>query len=324
LSGPAFLLAAALLPAAWASDALDEAQRAYLSAPAPESPDPLAASFLLRAHARTGDLRALEAALRDLKALSKNKAQSARFAMACLEAAQATGSSGWASRARSALDGLLEARARDWVLVSALARAAQALESRDYLLAAQKAAGALKESAGPACVQALLDLYEASFDCGLLDRALARGKALSASKDEAAALPLLRLAQFAKRKELREAAERLLAAPKLSFEGLCALDFAQAKPKQILIAGGLDEPGTRELLRLVHSRFLPNKIVLVAADDKARARLAKHMPFVRGVRPIEGKPAAYICLNYACELPTNDPRTAADILDGKDPLSLMK
>lgn len=323
MSGPALLLAAALLPTAWAADALDEARSAYLAAPAPESPEPSAVSFLLRAYARTGERRALDAALRDLKTLSMKGERSPTYALACLEAFQATGgSSGWAARARAALDARLAAKALNWPLVSALARGAQALESPDYLLAAQKAAKALPESSEPAWVQALLDLYEASFDPALLDRALSRGKALAASGDEAAALPLLRLSQFAKSKELREAAEKLLERPKLSFEGLCGLDFARSKPQQVVIAGGLEEPGTKELLRVVRSRFLPNKVVLVVFDDQARARLARHMPFVKGARPIEGKPTAYICLNYACELPTHDPRAAADMLDGKDPLSL--
>ena len=147
-----------------------------------------------------------------------------------------------------------------------------------------------------------------------------------------AALDLLRLAEFTRARGLREAAERALRRfsggmrerPRAMAQMLCALDFALSKPKQVIVAGGLDDPGTREMLRLVYARFLPNKILLVVPDDAARARLAKYMPFVKGVRPVAGKATAYICLNYACEMPTNDLQTAGDILDGKDILSQQR
>jgi uncharacterized protein YyaL (SSP411 family) len=112
--------------------------------------------------------------------------------------------------------------------------------------------------------------------------------------------------------------------PQALAQMLCALDFDLSKTKQVIIAGGLQEPGTREMLRLVYARFIPNKILLAVPDDAARARLAKYMPFVKGVKPIGGKATAYICLNYACEMPTNDLRAAADILDGKDILSQQR
>ncbi len=43
-----------------------------------------------------------------------------------------------------------------------------------------------------------------------------------------------------------------------------ALDSQLAQTKQILIAGDPASPDTRELLRQVNTRFLPNKILLVA------------------------------------------------------------
>jgi uncharacterized protein YyaL (SSP411 family) len=101
------------------------------------------------------------------------------------------------------------------------------------------------------------------------------------------------------------------AVPQLS----AALDFSLSKPKQIVIAG---EPGaldTRAMLRLVHDRFIPNKIVLLADGAAAQRQLAEWLPFVEGIRRKNGQATAYICENYVCLLPTTDVRVAARLLD---------
>jgi uncharacterized protein YyaL (SSP411 family) len=36
---------------------------------------------------------------------------------------------------------------------------------------------------------------------------------------------------------------------------------------------------------------------------------------VASVHPLQGKATAYICDNYACKLPTADPKVAARLLD---------
>jgi uncharacterized protein YyaL (SSP411 family) len=38
-------------------------------------------------------------------------------------------------------------------------------------------------------------------------------------------------------------------------------------------------------------------------------------PFVATMRPKNGKATAYICQNYVCNLPTNDPEVVARLLD---------
>jgi uncharacterized protein YyaL (SSP411 family) len=160
---------------------------------------------------------------------------------------------------------------------------------------------------------------------GLLARIMQDQDGSEPSAGSVAALSLLRLAQITDREDLRRAAEKTLERfaplmaryPRATAQMLCALDFSLSKPKQILIAGKRDDPGTGEMLRIVHSRYLPNRILMLVQDDEDRKRLGRHMPFVKGVYPIQGKASAYICLNYACELPTNDPKTAADLLDGR-------
>jgi uncharacterized protein len=58
-------------------------------------------------------------------------------------------------------------------------------------------------------------------------------------------------------------------------------------------------------------------IVLCVDGDRERAELGHRLPFVQGMRPIDGKAAAYVCENYSCKLPITDPAELARLLDAK-------
>jgi len=125
------------------------------------------------------------------------------------------------------------------------------------------------------------------------------------SGNSIATLLLLRLTQFTDQPDYRLAAEKTLglfssrmrSAPHIMPQMLCALDFYRAKPKQIIIAG---KPADA-MLRVIHGRFLPNKIIALTDD-----RLVELMPYTKDMKPIDGKATAYVCVNHACKLPTND------------------
>lgn len=70
------------------------------------------------------------------------------------------------------------------------------------------------------------------------------------------------------------------------------------------------------MLRLVHDRFIPNKIVLLADGGAGQRILARWLPFLDSVSRKDGRATAYICENYVCRLPTADPQVAARLLDG--------
>ncbi len=142
-----------------------------------------------------------------------------------------------------------------------------------------------------------------------------------------AALNLLRLSWFTGRRDFREKAEKTLALfgaqmrdqPRSLPRMLVALDYALSKPRQIVIAGERAAPETRAMLREVHSRFLPNKIVMVLGRGRDRETLQSWLPFLKGVVPLKGRTAAYVCVDYACELPTSDLEIFKAILDGERP-----
>jgi len=77
------------------------------------------------------------------------------------------------------------------------------------------------------------------------------------------------------------------------------------KPKQIVIAGRKENPDTKALLEEVHRHYVPDKVLLLAEGETG---LSLTFPFLKNTVMISGKATAYVCENYACKLPTNDPR----------------
>ena len=142
------------------------------------------------------------------------------------------------------------------------------------------------------------------------------------SGNSMAALLLLRLAQFTDRARYREAAEKTLelfaqlmhSAPQIVPQMLCALDFYLSQPKQIVIAGKPEAPDTDAMLHAIRETFLPNKITLLADD-----RLAKLIPYVTDRPMVDGEATAYVCVNYACQLPTTDAATLTKLLSEAPP-----
>jgi len=142
------------------------------------------------------------------------------------------------------------------------------------------------------------------------------------SGNSMATLLLLKLGQFTDRAEYREAAEKTLKlfsdhlrkAPSTVPQMACALDYYLSKPKQVVIAGKPGAAATEKMLQVVRERYLPNAIVILADGADSQKVLTKLLPFLDGVKPIDGKATVYVCVNYACQLPTSDVRKMEEML----------
>lgn len=140
-----------------------------------------------------------------------------------------------------------------------------------------------------------------------------------------AALNLLRLSHMTGDRALSERAaaifalfaSRLQRTPAVMPQMLAALDFSLDGPRQIIIAGKPDAPETRALLDVVHSRFIPNKIILLA-DGGPGQQLAGYPDLFSGPGERSGRATAYLCENYHCRLPTTDPAELAAALDERE------
>jgi hypothetical protein len=123
---------------------------------------------------------------------------------------------------------------------------------------------------------------------------------------------LLRLAELTGDESLRERAVETLALyrPLLTQHPLAvsrmvaAVDFLQSEPREIVIAAP-DAAAAAPLLEVVRTTFDRNRVVLLLTEDNA-AELTKLAPTVEGKGPIQGKAAAYVCQNGACQLPATD------------------
>jgi uncharacterized protein YyaL (SSP411 family) len=189
---------------------------------------------------------------------------------------------------------------------------------------------------------ALLDLYETTFEARdfawavqLAERALAlfedtgRGGFFSTPDDGALlrlkddydgaepsgnsgmALLLLRLSRMTDREDFRVAAERTLRAfaSRMQEAGtgvpqmLVAQSLALAKPREIVLAGPAADPAMHAMLASIRRRFLPNTVVMRAEQS------ARPMP------AIGGAPTAYVCENFACNLPVTDVVALDELLE---------
>jgi hypothetical protein len=83
---------------------------------------------------------------------------------------------------------------------------------------------------------------------------------------------------------------------------LCALDFHLGPKVEVALVTPNGDVGP--LAAEVFGRFLPNRVVagMIAGDADAAAG----MPLLQGRALIDGKATAYVCRNYACELPVTD------------------
>jgi len=137
-----------------------------------------------------------------------------------------------------------------------------------------------------------------------------------------AALNLLRLGQLRNDNDLEGRARKTIDAfaPTVSHfasampQLLLALDFSLNKPRQIVIAGKIDNEQTKALLEEVHRHFLPNKILILADGGDGQKFFGENNEAIRAMSPVDGIPAAYVCENFTCKAPVTGSKELGDLL----------
>lgn len=133
------------------------------------------------------------------------------------------------------------------------------------------------------------------------------------SGGSAASMALLRCAEFtgntdlerigtANLRTMRDLMER---APSAFAWWLQGAEFYSSAIKQVVIVGELDDPDTQALIDQARRGFNPDRILALMEPGKT-ADTEIGLPLFEGRRMIDGKPTAYVCRNYACELPVTD------------------
>jgi len=142
------------------------------------------------------------------------------------------------------------------------------------------------------------------------------------SGNSVAALNLLRLGQMTGRAGFRESAERLLAAfgPRLIAapvalpQMLVACEFYLSEPREVVLVGEKGAADTEALARIVRERFAAGRVAMLVDSEETRAFFAEGNGAIQSMTMLDGRAAAYVCRNYACELPVAEVGALAELL----------
>ena len=132
-----------------------------------------------------------------------------------------------------------------------------------------------------------------------IDNAIPSGNSLVAET-------LLRLSGLVGNEEYRRTANQIILTMKAAMVRqptgfgrlLGALETLLARRQEIALVGDPSSVDTQALYKAVHKRYLPHTVV--AAKRPGEESL---LPLLAGRDMVDGKAAAYVCENYACQLP---------------------
>jgi uncharacterized protein YyaL (SSP411 family) len=111
---------------------------------------------------------------------------------------------------------------------------------------------------------------------------------------------------------LKLLAPAMLRSPNAFGHLLCALDLFLGSPVELAIIGSPEAEDTRALIDVVFRRYLPNKVVALAAPDDAQA--PRPIKLLEGRGQVAGKATAYVCRNFTCEAPVTETAQLSDSL----------
>jgi uncharacterized protein YyaL (SSP411 family) len=215
---------------------------------------------------------------------------------------------------RASADGVLEDYA---CLADGLVALYQATFEERWLVAARELADSILEHfADP--VGGLFDTSDrhetlVTRPKDLQDNAVPSGNAMAVTV-------LLKLAALTGDGRYRDAAERTLGLvagvlgryPSGFAQWLVALDFARADVIEVAIVGDPADPATQRLMGPARTGFRPYLVIACAADPDASAVELLHSRF-----RLADRPTAFVCRNFACRQPVNEPEAlAAQLVSG--------
>ncbi len=133
----------------------------------------------------------------------------------------------------------------------------------------------------------------------------------SPSGGSAAAVSLLRLAIFTGEPDyhrgatssLRALRDLMVRAPEATANWINAVDLYAYTAQEIVITGDMTDAATQALIEVAHSGYHPNRVI--AAQSRPGEGVAS--PLLADRPMVDGKPTAFVCENYTCQLPVTTP-----------------
>ncbi len=130
-----------------------------------------------------------------------------------------------------------------------------------------------------------------------------------------AAMNLLRLASMLDRPDLKELAAGTIrsfgdpAASPFGFERLlAAADVLEGRQCQVVVVGALADGGTQALIAALNRDYDPGRVLLHLDPASSGAEdLRRWIGPLRGKTAVDGRPAAYVCVDGTCRPPVTGP-----------------
>jgi len=104
-------------------------------------------------------------------------------------------------------------------------------------------------------------------------------------------------------------------APQALPQMLCALELALAEPRTVVLAGDPTSEEFRSLAAVLHEKLGTRRALLCADGMEGQRWLAERKPYLAEMKPVNGQVAAYVCENFACQQPVDNPEALRRLLD---------
>ncbi|OGO29431.1 MAG: hypothetical protein A2Z16_03245 [Chloroflexi bacterium RBG_16_54_18] len=141
------------------------------------------------------------------------------------------------------------------------------------------------------------------------------------SGNSQAATALLIMAAYTGSSGWRVMAEKMLASiqetaaqyPTGFAQWLCALDYALHQSQEVALLGEISHPITRSFVDILWKKFRPYALVAMSAGSPGPG----NPPLLLDKTRFNQLPTAFVCKNFTCQLPTNDPQEFERQLHGQ-------
>jgi len=174
-------------------------------------------------------------------------------------------------------------------------------------------------------------MTEANHDKHLIIRAKEEHDNVIPAAGSVATLNFLRLSGYGDRSDFKKAAEKTLKSfvpkirqnPEVFTQMLVTMNFALAKPVQIIIAGSVDDTGTRDILKKIRAMSIlgsiPGMTIFLVSSDADRTKLKKYLSIIESIKQKDGRATAYVCKDYTCSQPVTTVDMLLDLLKNNTP-----
>ena len=147
------------------------------------------------------------------------------------------------------------------------------------------------------------------------DGAIPSGNSVSMSN-------LIKLAKITGRKDLAEKAKKIGRAffadveknPDFHTQFLVGYDFLFGPSYEVIICGKSDSTDTKEMIDSIAGKFIPNRIIIFKPTGNDGQKITQIAKYTKDYKEINNKATAYVCIDYQCNLPTNNIKKMFELL----------